>query len=132
MVVLRTAGGQGPDYLTLSARTTGACSAARRRSGRCGAPLGALARTPAVGGGQLDLAQPREVRCDLDGLVLADELQRLVQRQVPRRREPDQFVGRGGAHVGELLLLGRVDVHVLATGVLSNDHTLVDLGPRAD
>src|SRR6056297_200475 len=104
MVGLRTAGGETADYLTLSACTTQVCSAARQRSGRCGAPLGALAGPPPVGGGQLDLAQPREVRRDLDGLVLADELQRLVQRQVSRWREPHQFVGRGGTHVGELLL----------------------------
>ena len=36
----------------------------------------------------------------------------------------------GGAHVGELLLLGDVDVHVVDAGVLADDHALVDLGRR--
>ena len=35
-----------------------------------------------------------------------------------------------GAHVGQLLLLGDVDVHVVGAGVLADDHALVDLGGR--
>ena len=37
-----------------------------------------------------------------------------------------------GAHVGELLLLGDVDVHVLVARVLADDHALVDLLRRLD
>ena len=33
----------------------------------------------------------------------------------------------GGAHVGELLFLGRIDVHVVGAAVLADDHALVDL-----
>ena len=44
---------------------------------------------------------------------------------------PDQLLGGGGAHVGDLALLGRVDVHVLRAGVLPDDHALVDLDARA-
>ena len=36
------------------------------------------------------------------------------------------------AHVGELLLLGDVDVHVVGAGVLADDHALVHLGGRLD
>ena len=43
-----------------------------------------------------------------------------------------QHVGAGGAHVGLLLLLDRVDVHVLGAGVLADDHPLVDLLAGAD
>src|SRR3712207_7825347 len=35
-------------------------------------------------------------------------------------------------HVGELLLLGDVDVHVVGAGVLADDHALVHLGARGD
>ena len=38
----------------------------------------------------------------------------------------------GRPHVGLLLLLGRVDVHVLGPGVLPDDHPLVDLDPGPD
>ena len=33
----------------------------------------------------------------------------------------------GGPHVGELLLLARVDDHVVAAGVFGDDHPLVDV-----
>ena len=49
-----------------------------------------------------------------------------------RRDQPLQLVAGGGAHVGELLLLGRVDVHVVGAGVLADDHALVDLGAGPD
>ena len=48
------------------------------------------------------------------------------------RRQALEHVGAGGAHVGLLLLLGRVDVHVLGAGVLADDHPLVDLLAGAD
>ena len=38
----------------------------------------------------------------------------------------------GRAHVGELLLLGDVHVHVVGAGVLADDHAFVDLGGGLD
>ena len=43
-----------------------------------------------------------------------------------------KLVGGRRADVGELLLLGDVDVHVVGAGVLADDHALVDLGGRLD
>ena len=43
-----------------------------------------------------------------------------------------KLVGRGRAHVRELLLLRRVDVEVVGAGVLADDHPLVDVGARPD
>ena len=42
------------------------------------------------------------------------------------RLEQDVAVAAGGADVGELLLLGRVDRHVAGAAVLADDHPLVD------
>ena len=44
----------------------------------------------------------------------------------PRRDEPDPLVGCGGSHIRELLLFADVDVYVGRTGVLPDDHPLVD------
>src|SRR5262245_45495724 len=46
----------------------------------------------ALGGGQGDLAQPDGGRGDLDALVLAAELQRLLQGELAVRGQPDQLV----------------------------------------
>ena len=66
-------------------------------------------------------------RRDLDALVLAQELERLVERELPVRHEPHEHLGRRGADVGQVLLLDRVDVEVLGARVLADDHALVDL-----
>ena len=49
-----------------------------------------------------------------------------------RRRQDDVLVGAGGADVGELLRLQRVDAEVVAAGVDADDHALVDVGVVAD
>ena len=86
-------------------------------------------RAPAV---RLDLAQADRVGRDLDALVVADVLQRLVEREPVVRDELDLLVGARGADVGLLLLAHRVDVEVLGAGVLADHHALVDLLARAD
>src|SRR4051812_24740238 len=99
----------------------------------CGLSVGGSSRpetaglTHAVDAGEHDLAHAHRMRRDLDALVLADELQRLVERELAGRDQPDEDVGGGGAHVGQLLLLDRVDVEVLLARVLAHDHALVDL-----
>src|SRR3954469_5744091 len=83
--------------------------------------LGRAAARPAAGGlVEDDLANAHGGRRDLDALVLAAELERLLEAELARRHEPDELVTRRGAHVGELLLLGDVDVHVVVTGVLTD------------
>ena len=62
------------------------------------------------------LAQPDRLRRDLDQLVDRDELDRGLERERPRRRQPQRLVVGVGPDVGELLLLGRVDVHVARAG----------------
>ena len=49
-----------------------------------------------------------------------------------RRRQQHGVVLAGGADVGELLALQRVDVEVVAAGVLADDHAGIDLLARAD
>src|SRR3954454_23894445 len=71
---------------------------------------------------QGDFAHPDGVGCHFDALVLAHELQRLIQRELARRHEPHENVRGGGAHVGQVLLFHRVDVEILLAGVLAHDH----------
>src|SRR5207244_2651905 len=61
----------------------------------------------------------------LEQLVLADPLQALLEVHDARRRQPDAFVGRRGAHVRELFLLGDVHVEVIVARVLADDLALV-------
>src|SRR5690606_42068805 len=57
-------------------------------------------------GVQDHLADADRLGGDLDALVLAGELQRLLERQRPRRGEVLERLRRRGADVVELLLLG--------------------------
>src|SRR6478752_6968888 len=81
---------------------------------------------------ELDLAQADVQGRDLDALVLADQLERLVERLRSGRDQPHQLVRRRRAHVRQLLLLRGVDVQVFRPGVLSDDHPLVDIGAWPD
>ena len=49
-----------------------------------------------------------------------------------RRRQAHKLLGGGGAHVRQLLLARRVDLHVVAAGVKADDHAVVDLDAGAD
>src|SRR6478735_8775344 len=97
-----------------------------RRRTRTGRGAGALA------GVEDDLADADRLGRHLDALVLAAELEALLEAELARRHDLLEVVRGGGAHVGELLLLGDVDVHVVGAGVLADDHALVDLGGRLD
>src|SRR5262245_3652992 len=83
-------------------------------------------------GVQDHLAEPDRARGQFHALVVGDELQRRLEAERPRRREPLEDLRRRGPHVGLLLLLGDVDVHVVGTGVLADDHAFVHLGGRSD
>ena len=85
-----------------------------------------------VAGVELHLAQPDHLGGHLDALVLGHELEGLLERQDPRRREPLGVVRACGAHVRLLLLPADVDVHVFAPGVLADDHALVDVVAGGD
>jgi hypothetical protein len=80
----------------------------------------------------VDLPDPNVKRGHLDALVLADELERLLEREISRRDQANELVTGRRPHVRELLLLRRVDVHVFRTRVLPDDHPFVDLDPRTN
>src|SRR6476661_3525682 len=105
---------------------TGRSAFGLRRRTRTGRGPGALA------GVEDDLADADRLGRHLDALVLAAELEALLEAELARRDDLLEVVRGGGAHVGELLLLGDVDVHVVGAGVLADDHALVDLGGRVD
>ena len=99
---------------------------------RCGARrIPARLASPVVLA-QLPLAQPQVGRRDLDQLIGGDELDRRLQGHRRRRRQAQRLVVAVGADVGQLLFLGRVDVHVAGPAVLADDHALVDLYAGAD
>jgi hypothetical protein len=75
---------------------------------------------------QVALAQPDRLRRDLDQLVVVDELDRVFERQLDRRRQQDRVVLAAAADVGELLgRLDRVDDEVVVAAVDADDHALV-------
>ena len=93
------------------------------------------ARRPAFDAADLvehGLAQPDRLGRHLDALVLAQELERLVEREDLRGHEPLEHVGRGRAHVRQVLLAHGVDVEVLRAAVLADDHALVELVAGGD
>src|SRR3954449_7702178 len=114
---------------------TMASGAASSKSSNFGGPMGICASCgPSVGGEsrpettgfpdalnlfEHDLAHSNGMRGDFDAFVLADELQRLVERELAGGHQPDQHVGGRRAHVGDVLLLDGVDVEVLLPGVLA-------------
>src|SRR5690606_8629037 len=61
-----------------------------------------------------------------------DPLEGRIDRQGPRRRQDHVLVAASGANVRELFLLGHVDVEIVLTIVLADDHALVDLGTFPD
>jgi hypothetical protein len=67
----------------------------------------------AVLGAEVDLADADRVGGDLDALVLAAELQRLLEAELLRRDQLLEVVRGGGADVGLLLLGGDVHIHVV-------------------
>ena len=73
-----------------------------------------------------------DLRRHLDALVVPDELERLLERDRPRRDQAHELVGARRTHVRQLLLLAGVHVHVLATGILADHHPFVDLDARSD
>src|SRR5438876_7165906 len=73
------------------------------------------------------LAQADRGGRDLDQLVVRDELDRILERQLDGRGEEDRIVLAGGADVGELLGPDGVDHQVVLATVDPDDHALVDL-----
>src|ERR1035438_9045717 len=56
----------------------------------------------------------------------------LLQIQIAERHQSDGFVGRRGAHVGQLLLPYHVHVQVVVLGILPDDHALINFNTRSD
>src|SRR5690349_13493218 len=104
-----------------------ACTASNPPVMRTSGALRASGDARALGLVQDNLADAHDLGGHLDALVLAGELEGLLEREVARGDEVLEVVGRRGPHVRELLLLGDVHVHVLVAGVLAHDLALVDL-----
>ena len=78
------------------------------------------------------LTEAKEVRGDLNALVIGDEFESLLERQDAGWGQTDGVVGSGSAHVGLFLLTADVDVHIVEPRVLADNHALVDLVAGSD
>src|SRR5699024_11149599 len=79
-----------------------------------------------------DLSDPYGAGGDLHAFVLSSKLQRFLQRKLQGRGELFDRVRRWCAHVREFLLPGNVDVHVIATRVLTVDLPFLPLRGGVD
>jgi hypothetical protein len=66
------------------------------------------------------------LRRDLDQLVVGDELDRVLERELDRRRDLDRVFLAGDAEVGELLAAHGVDDEVVVARVDADHHALVE------
>ena len=72
------------------------------------------------------------LRRDFHQLVVGDELHRVFERELDRRRQEQRIVLAGGADVGELLGLDRVHDEIVLAAVDADDHALVHASRRGD
>ncbi len=85
-----------------------------------------------LGGVQDDLADANGFGGNLHAFVLATEFHGFFQREVAGLGQGHRCVCGGGAHVGELLLTGDVDVHIFVAVVRADDHTFVGFSAGFD
>ena len=72
------------------------------------------------------------LRRHLEQLVVGEELDRVVERELADAVELRRDVGVAAAHVREVLLAHDVDLEVALADVLADDHALVHLDPRVE
>src|SRR5580692_7892358 len=76
--------------------------------------------------------QAQRLRRDLHELVVGDELDGLLQIQLPEGDQTDRFVGGGSTHVGQFLFAHGVHVEVVVLRVLPDNHALIKFHARAN
>src|ERR1017187_10701455 len=76
---------------------------------------------------EVALADTDALGSDLDQLVAGGEFDRILKRQRDRRGQQDRVVLAGGADIGELLGLDRVDHQIVLAAVDPDDDALVEL-----
>src|ERR1700674_2162211 len=89
------------------------CRAEARASGRFFIPCGALA----IVLGEESLAQADRLGRDFHQLVVLDELDGGLERELDRRREGHRLVLARGAHVGQLLALYGIHDEIVVAAV---------------
>src|SRR5437879_13762289 len=94
--------------------------------------VGAFTRFAALVGVEYPRARAEGYWRHLDQLIGLDEIERLLEAQFDRRREPHGDIRGGRADVALLLLFGDVEGHVLGARVHADDHAFVHSGLRLD
>src|SRR5438874_7919134 len=104
---------------------TMACSVTQIFSNRRPSTVGALARFAALVRVEHAFAHAKGNRRDLDQLVRLDEVERLLEAQLDRRREPHRDIRGRRTHVALFLFLGDVECHVFRSRIDTDDHAFV-------
>src|SRR5687767_8628860 len=94
--------------------------------------LASLLLALAIVGAEQPLAQPEALGRDLDELIVADVLDRVVEAQDARSLQPERLLRRGRADIGQVLALADVHLQVAVANVLADDHAFIDLYRRHD
>src|SRR5207302_10105246 len=89
-------------------------------------------RTVAVLLGEKAFADAVSLRRHLEQLVVGEELDRVVERELADAVELRGDVGVAAPHVREVLLAYDVHLEVALADVLADDHALVHLDPRIE
>ena len=84
------------------------------------------------GGVEDDLTESDGLGRYLDKLLIGDEFNSLLKRELNGCDESELFIGAGRTNSGKMLLLTNVYLNVIGLGVLTNDHTLINRGSRTD
>ena len=82
--------------------------------------------------GQQPLAQADALGGHFDQFIIADILDGIVEAQDARRFQPDPFFRRRRTDIGQMFATTDIHLQVALADVLSDDHTLVDLGAGRD
>src|SRR5699024_9283730 len=82
-------------------------------------------RTTAISRGQVQLAHAQNIWSYLDAFIITTEFQCLFQGKVASLRQGHGRICGSCTHIGQLLFLGDVDVHVFIAVIGTNDNAFV-------
>ena len=80
--------------------------------------------------GKNHLSHTDVFRSDFDEFIIIDPFERPFQRELAAWRQLDGIIRAGGTGVGQMFLFAWVDIHILITGIFTDDHAFIDFDAR--